>query len=75
MLVIKGDTRVADIYLGEFMRQFSTYAFRDAAAAAARSGKADWRPGDLAEDDSWVGDYFKVGTSRALRRSYFAGEG
>ena len=23
MLVIRGDTRVADIYLGEFMRQFS----------------------------------------------------
>jgi len=30
MLVIRGDTRVADIYLGEFMRQFSSYAFRDA---------------------------------------------
>jgi phosphatidylserine/phosphatidylglycerophosphate/cardiolipin synthase-like enzyme len=73
MLVIKGDTRVADIYLGEYMRQFSTYAFRDAAAAAARAGK-DWQPGALEEDDSWVGDYFKTGTSRALRRSYFAGE-
>jgi phosphatidylserine/phosphatidylglycerophosphate/cardiolipin synthase-like enzyme len=73
MLVIGGDTRVADIYIGEFMRQFSTYAFRDAAAAAARSGKS-WQPGNLAEDDSWVGDYFKAGTARALRRSYFAGE-
>ena len=35
MLVIRGDTRVADIYLGEFMRQFSSYAFRDAAASRA----------------------------------------
>jgi hypothetical protein len=27
------------------------------------------------ESAELVGDYFKVGTSRALRRSYFAGEG
>jgi phosphatidylserine/phosphatidylglycerophosphate/cardiolipin synthase-like enzyme len=76
MIVIRGDTRVADIYLGEFMRQFSSYAFRDAAAAASKkSGDApqDWRPQDLSPDDSWVADYFKAGTSRALRRVYFSG--
>ena len=76
MLVIRGDTRVADIYLGEFMRQFSSYAFRDAAAAAAKkSGDApeNFRPQDLADDDSWVADYFKDGASRALRRVYFSG--
>jgi hypothetical protein len=32
MLVIKNDTRVADIYLGEFMRLHSHYAFRQAVA-------------------------------------------
>jgi phosphatidylserine/phosphatidylglycerophosphate/cardiolipin synthase-like enzyme len=30
MLVIKGNTRVADIYLGEYMRLYSHYAFREA---------------------------------------------
>jgi phosphatidylserine/phosphatidylglycerophosphate/cardiolipin synthase-like enzyme len=29
MLVIRGDTRVADIYLGEFMRLYKHFAFRD----------------------------------------------
>jgi phosphatidylserine/phosphatidylglycerophosphate/cardiolipin synthase-like enzyme len=76
MILVRGDTRVADIYLGEFMRQFSSYAFRDAAAAAVK-GRADaaasWRPEDLSPDDSWVADYFKEGTSRALRRVYFSG--
>jgi phosphatidylserine/phosphatidylglycerophosphate/cardiolipin synthase-like enzyme len=28
MLVIRGDTRVADIYLGEFMRLFTHFRFR-----------------------------------------------
>jgi phosphatidylserine/phosphatidylglycerophosphate/cardiolipin synthase-like enzyme len=76
MIVIRGDTRIADIYLGEFMRQFSSYAFRDAAAAATKkTGDApeDWKPQDLAADDSWVADYFKAGGSRALRRVYFSG--
>src|SRR4029077_1668409 len=30
MLVIKGNTRVADIYLGEYMRLYSHYAYREA---------------------------------------------
>ena len=30
MLVIAGDHEVADIYLGEFMRSYTHYAFRDA---------------------------------------------
>jgi len=29
MLIIRGDTRVADIYLGEFMRLYRHFAFRD----------------------------------------------
>ncbi len=76
MVVIRGDTRVADIYLGEFMRQFSTYAFRDAAYQATHDKGDDpgkWRPQDLAPDNSWVKDYFRPRSSRALRRRYFAG--
>jgi hypothetical protein len=58
MLVIRGDTRVADIYLGEFMRQFSSYAFRDAAYDATHGGDAqDFKPQDLVPDDSWLRRY------------------
>jgi phosphatidylserine/phosphatidylglycerophosphate/cardiolipin synthase-like enzyme len=78
MILVRGDTRVADIYLGEFMRQFSSYAFRDAAAAAAKGDQktaSKWRPQDLSPNDSWVAAYFKHGSSRALRRIYFSGSG
>ncbi|WP_206680664.1 phospholipase D-like domain-containing protein [Neoaquamicrobium sediminum] len=35
MLVIRGDRRVADIYLGEFMRLYTHHAFREFAARRA----------------------------------------
>lgn len=75
MLLIRGDTRVADIYLGEFMRQFSSYAFRDAAFAATKGvDPAKWKPQDLATDESWMRRYETPGTSGALRRLYFSGQ-
>ncbi|HEY1803262.1 MAG TPA: phospholipase D-like domain-containing protein [Terracidiphilus sp.] len=75
MLVIRGDTRVADIYLGEFMRQFTSYAFRDAAYNATQGDKAeDWKPQDLISDPSWIKRYDGPGTSGALRRRYFSGQ-
>jgi hypothetical protein len=36
MLVIRGNAAVADIYLGEFMRLFSHYAFRESLTSRAR---------------------------------------
>ncbi|WP_374954904.1 phospholipase D-like domain-containing protein [Paraburkholderia sp. BL21I4N1] len=75
MLVIRGNTRVADIYLGEFMRQFSSYAFRDAAYDAQHGGQAaDFKPQDLATDASWINRYKQAGSSGALRKTYFSGE-
>jgi phosphatidylserine/phosphatidylglycerophosphate/cardiolipin synthase-like enzyme len=75
MLVIRGDRRVADIYLGEFMRQYSSYAFRDAAFAATHGdGAADWKPQDLAADASWIDRHETAGSSSALRRLYFSGQ-
>ena len=73
MLVIKGDTRVADIYLGEFMRSFSHYAFREALKIAMDNGQSDWRPSFLRPDSSWQKEYFVPNTSRFLRRAYFVG--
>lgn len=66
MLVIRGETRVADIYLGEFMRLYSHHAFRES---------LQWRdpddpPKPLRTDDWWR-DYFG-NTPRSTRRKYFA---
>jgi len=74
MLVIRDDRRVADIYLGEFMRGYSHYAFREAVARRrAAQPNAPWTPNFLVPDDSWSPPYFVAGTDRALRRDYFAG--
>lgn len=68
MIVIRSDTRVVDIYFTEYMRMFSHYAFREAAAFSP-----DWNPSDLAEDDGWQKDYFSPGSQRCRKREYFAG--
>jgi phosphatidylserine/phosphatidylglycerophosphate/cardiolipin synthase-like enzyme len=73
MLVIRGNTRVADIYLGEFMRLHSHYAFREAVAKDFNKGK-DWKPQFLIPSDKWQQQgYFKPKQQRFLRREYFAG--
>lgn len=66
MVITRGNTRVADIYLGEFMRLYSHHAFRES---------LQWRePGDppkpLRLDDWWT-DYFGD-TPRSSRRRFFA---
>jgi phosphatidylserine/phosphatidylglycerophosphate/cardiolipin synthase-like enzyme len=75
MLVIRGDTRTADIYLGEFMRQWSHYAFREAVARARATGDTTWRPQYLIPDSSWTADYFDPDDDRFVRRRYFAQAG
>jgi phosphatidylserine/phosphatidylglycerophosphate/cardiolipin synthase-like enzyme len=72
MVVIQGDKRVADIYLGEFMRLFTHYSFREA-AMKARKNETTWQPKDLCPNDSWQAEYFQPGKSRFLRRKYFSG--
>ena len=74
MMVIRGSTRVADIYLGEFMRSYSHYAFREAVAIAQRNGDTTFTPEFLVPKDSWQDDYFKKDSSRWLRRRYFSGQ-
>ncbi|MFT4064508.1 phospholipase D-like domain-containing protein [Paraburkholderia sp.] len=73
MLVIRGDKRIADIYLSEFMRQFSSYAFRDAVAASHAEDPENFERQSLATDNAWIRRYSKAGSAGALRRSYFAG--
>ncbi|MDO9087215.1 MAG: phospholipase D-like domain-containing protein [Anaerolineaceae bacterium] len=66
MLVIRGNTRVADIYLGEFMRLYSHFAFRE----SLQWRKPDDPPKPLRTDDWWQ-DYFG-NTTRSHRRMCFA---
>ena len=67
MLVIRGNERVADIYLGEYMRLWSHHAFRE---SLAWRDDADGAPKFLKIDDWWR-DCFGA-TERSARRVYFA---
>lgn len=70
ILVIRGDTRVADIYLGEFRRLFDHHAFRES-LTFKRKGK---KLGILEKDSKvWLARHFDEGGPGELRRKYFSG--
>jgi len=79
MLVIKGNKRVADIYLGEYMRLYSHYAFREAVKIFLDNNPhakpEDMKQGFLIEKGDWTAPYFdpKDKSGRMSRRLYFAG--
>ena len=68
MLVIRGNKRVADIYIGEFMRLYSHHAFRE---FANRRGGSFPKLGHLRTNDWWK-EYFGT-KNRSRRRAYFSG--
>ena len=79
MLVIRGDTRVADIYLTEFMRLFTHMRFRarvtgeDTTRRAPDPAEPDiTAPLHLREDGSWAPPYFVPGSPKARERELFA---
>ena len=70
MLVIRRDTRVADVYLGEFMRLFNHFFARNLVSDQedpASSGQTYLSP-----DDSWRVGHFREGPQQK-ERLYFAG--
>ncbi len=70
MLIISSDPRVADIYIGEFMRMYNHFAFRD--WLVQHPGLDENQISHLDEKDTWWKTYF--GTSfRSRQRKYFAG--
>lgn len=75
VLVIRGDKRLEDIYLGEFMRLHSHYAFREAVAIHVEQGGSptDWKPQFLQDSDAWQVPYFDAGDSsgKFARRTLF----
>ena len=70
MLVIRGDARVADIYLGEFMRLWRHHNYRYIVTAVDPSGEV--RHNYLCPDDSWVGDFYLPQKIKYKRRTTFA---
>ena len=54
MLLIRGDTRVADIFFGEFMRVFAHHRFRESVKRHidefVTAEQNTWKPQDLLED-------------------------
>lgn len=72
MLLIRGNKRVADIYLGEFMRLFSHFYFRSIANKLASEGRLNvGLSTNLKSDDSWTNKHFKRGTYSYKRRILF----
>lgn len=74
MLVIAGDKRVADIYLGEYMRLFNHFYSR---YHAQRLSKPDLDAAErarafLREDDGWTAPYFKPGNRKHNQRIAFS---
>jgi phosphatidylserine/phosphatidylglycerophosphate/cardiolipin synthase-like enzyme len=69
MVVIRGNGRVTDIYLGEFMRIYNHLSFRS--WAAGKTKKELNKISYLDTTGGWIGDFYKPGTRRTLQREYF----
>jgi phosphatidylserine/phosphatidylglycerophosphate/cardiolipin synthase-like enzyme len=74
MLLIRGDTRVADIYMTELDRIFRHFRARDIINNEAAAGhNRDWLLLDTTDD--WIGANFKDGTYKNNRRLLFFPQG
>lgn len=69
MVVIRGNTRVADIFLGEFMRLFNHYRIRN---ELNKLDDVEYEADRfLKDDDSWTDPYFDHGSSHYQERLLF----
>jgi phosphatidylserine/phosphatidylglycerophosphate/cardiolipin synthase-like enzyme len=82
MLVIRGDTRVADVYLGEFMRLFTAFRLRGRTKAGhakllpvAGVDPAQAAPEKiyLKPDSSWTAPAYVAGSAAERERRLFSG--
>jgi phosphatidylserine/phosphatidylglycerophosphate/cardiolipin synthase-like enzyme len=71
MLLVQGDTRVADVYLTEFDRIFRHFYFRNVANELAEKGADDATAIFLDGTDAWVGENFSAGRIKSKRRRMF----
>lgn len=74
MLAIRGDTRVADIYFGEFMRNFDHHYARYIVRKLQNEDKSDPNAGYLkVSAGDWLPSHFDPKSPKAKRRKYFVG--
>lgn len=71
MLFIRGDQRVADIYLTEFDRIFRHFYSRQWINRFIEEGEEALEAKFLVEDDSWLADYTQPGRVKANRQRLF----
>ncbi|PZQ88716.1 MAG: hypothetical protein DI534_11220 [Leifsonia xyli] len=75
MIVIRGDTRVSDIYFGEFMRIFDHHYARYVIAKLKRKNASDPDAGYLKNSpEDWIGPHFDPASYKSKRRRYFVGD-
>ncbi|MDB5269090.1 MAG: hypothetical protein JWP58_2130 [Hymenobacter sp.] len=72
MLLIYGDKRVADIYLGEFMRLFQHYQFRELARRVRSNKPQEQRAAFLDATGAWLTPWFTKDTPKYRQRQLFA---
>ncbi len=70
MLIIRGNTRIADIFLGEFMRLFRHFEARN--KANRRSDEEAAKKHYLTPDDSWTSPYYAEGSQKQAERLLFS---
>jgi phosphatidylserine/phosphatidylglycerophosphate/cardiolipin synthase-like enzyme len=73
MFLIRGDTRVADIYATEYDRIFRHFYSRDIANSIAEHGKVV-NFALLDETDTWSNEYFEADSPKRHRREMFFAE-
>lgn len=71
-LFIFNEPEVADIYIGEFMRMFDHYYFRDHIKAAKAQAITNPKAVFLDETDAWTQRYFNGGEREREREAFFA---
>lgn len=71
MLLIRGDTHVADVYVTEFFRLLNHFYFRQVANRKAEDGTSDPEIAHLDPTDNWVSGHFRAENYRSKRRELF----
>ena len=75
MLIVRGDTHLTDIYLGEFMRLFNHHYFRYLAEKLGWDLKGGGTIAELYTTDDWVNRYFHHWTPSYKQRQLFRWKG
>ena len=74
MVIVKGNTRVVDMFLGEFMRLWHHFYFRYIASLHHKKSKKQALQDDphLKTNDAWTKDYYTKGHVKLRERTLFA---